>query len=101
APDAVALVVSGRETSYAELDDAARQLAKLLRSVGARPGRHVALLLPRGEQLVTGVLATVHSGAAYVPLDAASPAARIGSVLEDCKPVAVLVTEATEAGLPQ
>ena len=100
-PEAVALVVRGRETSYAELDRRAERLAQLLRSAGARPGERVALLLPRGEDLVTAVLAVVRTGAAYVPLDAANPPARIQAVLEDCTPVAVLLSAATAAGMPE
>ncbi|WP_052391108.1 non-ribosomal peptide synthetase [Streptomyces sp. NRRL B-24484] len=99
-PDAVALAVSGRDTSYAELDSAAAELADLLRAAGARPGERVALLLPRSEELLTAVLAVLCTGAAYVPLDAANPPARIAAVLADATPVAVLATDTTEHGLP-
>src|SRR5438552_1183092 len=45
-PDRPACTLYGRATTYAELDDRARRLAASLARLGARPGRHVGLLLP-------------------------------------------------------
>ena len=100
-PDSVALVVEGRELTYAELDRRANRLAHALRDLGAEPGRIVAFCLPRTEDLVVTVLGILKSGAAYLPLDTTHPEARLAGILEDAEPLAV-VTNAELAGrLPQ
>jgi amino acid adenylation domain-containing protein len=91
-PDAVALVVAGRERTYAEVDRDANRLAHALRATGAAPERIVGILLPRGADLVTAVLGTLKSGAAYLPLDPAHPPARLAEIVEDAEPVAIVTT---------
>ncbi|WP_156766318.1 AMP-binding protein, partial [Mycobacterium sp. E342] len=67
-------------------------LAHLLVAQGAGPGGCVGLLLPRGAQAIVAILAVLKSGAAYVPIDPGLPAARIGFLVADAAPVAVLTT---------
>ncbi|MFI1728984.1 amino acid adenylation domain-containing protein, partial [Streptomyces acidicola] len=75
-PDAVA-VDTGRTTlTYAALDAASAALAARLRAHGVRPGDLVGLLTEPGADTVTGVVGILRSGAGWVPLDAAHPAAR-------------------------
>nr|WP_306432917.1 non-ribosomal peptide synthetase [Streptomyces harenosi] len=96
-PDAVAVECEGRVLSYGELNARANRLARHLRGLGAGPEVPVALCLPRDEQLVVCVLAVLKAGAAYVPLDPASPAERLAFVLEDGAPRVVV----TNGGLPE
>jgi non-ribosomal peptide synthetase component F len=91
-PDAVAVTAGGRSLTYRELDEASNRLAHLLIEHGARPGRCVALLLPRSIEMVVSVLAVLKSGAAYLPLDAAHPDARIRFTVGDAGPVMALST---------
>jgi len=95
-PDAPALVCDGRRLSYAELDERAGRLARLLAERGAGPERFVGLLLPRSVDLVVALLAVVRSGAAYVPVDPGYPADRIAYVLTDTAPELLIGTRATE-----
>ncbi len=90
APDSVALVVDGREYSYAELDRRANRLANALRAKGAGVGQLVALCLPREVDLIASVLAVLKTGAAYVPIDPTLPAARRMAILDDAQPVVQL-----------
>ena len=78
--------------TYRELDEAANRLAQLLASQGVGPGQRVALVLPRSVEAIVAMLAVVKTGAAYVPIDPAVPAARIGFVLGDAAPVAAITT---------
>ncbi|MEB4212384.1 condensation domain-containing protein, partial [Mycobacterium sp. 94-17] len=90
--EAVAVSFEGRSMTYRELDEASNRLAWLLIDVGAGPGRCVGLLLSRSEQAVVAALAVLKTGAAYVPIDPMVPDARVGFVLDDAGPVAVLTS---------
>ncbi|MEV3904904.1 amino acid adenylation domain-containing protein [Mycobacterium sp. NPDC050551] len=91
-PDAVAVTFEGRSLTYRELDEAANRLAHLLAGLGAGAGEYVALLLERSAEAVVAILAVLKTGAAYLPIDPALPAARIGFMLADATPIAAITT---------
>src|SRR5581483_1708029 len=99
-PDATAVTCRGKRLSYAELNTRANQLARRLVGLGAGPERLVAIAMPRSAEMLVAVLAVLKAGAAYVPLDPGYPAERIGFVLADARPVAVLTTAVTGRNLP-
>ncbi|WP_233597088.1 non-ribosomal peptide synthase/polyketide synthase [Corallococcus sp. CA041A] len=100
-PDAIALKSGGETLTYAALERASNQLAHHLRRQGVRPGHRVGLCLERSFDLVTGLLGILKAGAAYVPVDAKTPAERITWMLQAAS-VSVLVTqEALADELPQ
>ncbi len=84
-PEAVALSFGGRSMTYRELDEAANRLAHLLAGQGAGPGQCVALLLSRSAEAIVAILAVLKTGAAYLPIDPALPAARIGVHARRCR----------------
>ncbi|MFF5973373.1 amino acid adenylation domain-containing protein [Streptomyces sp. NPDC012769] len=90
APDRVAVVVAGTETTYAELNARANRLAALLRGRGAGPGARIGLCLRRNVDLTTAVLAVLKTGAAYVPLDPTHPPARVAEIAADAGVSAVI-----------
>ncbi|WP_142308657.1 non-ribosomal peptide synthetase [Mycobacterium interjectum] len=91
-PDAVAISAGERSWTYREVKQAANRLAHLLTERGVGPGRRVALLLPRSADAVVAMLAVLKTGAAYVPIDPTVPVARMGFVLDDAAPIAVITT---------
>ncbi len=91
-PEAVAVSFEGRSMTYRELDEAANRLAHLLAGQGAGPGECVALLLSRSAEAIVAILAVLKTGAAYLPIDPALPAARIGFMLADAAPIAAITT---------
>ncbi len=91
-PEAVALTFGDLSMTYRELDEAANRLAHLLSGYGVGPGACVALLLERSAQAVVAMLAVLKTGAAYLPIDPALPAARIGFMLTDAAPIAAITT---------
>ncbi|MGE2721052.1 amino acid adenylation domain-containing protein, partial [Mycolicibacterium celeriflavum] len=91
-PEAVAISFGNRSWSYRELDDSATRLAHVLATHGARPGQCVALLFSRSVEAITAMLAVLKTGAAYVPIDPALPAARIELMVNDAAPVAAVTT---------
>ena len=92
APEAVALVCGERSWTYCELDEASARLAHLLAGQGAGPGQCVALLFSRSAEAIVSMLAVLKTGAAYLPIDPALPAARMEFMLADAAPIAVLTT---------
>jgi len=59
---------------------------------GAGPGGCVALLFSRSAEAIVAMLAVLKTGAAYLPMDPAHPDARIGFMIADAAPVAVVTT---------
>ncbi|GHG84274.1 non-ribosomal peptide synthetase [Comamonas sp. JC664] len=96
-PEAIAVVDGERTLTYRELDASANRLAHHLLSLGAGPERVVALGLDRSIELVTGLLATLKAGAAYLPLDPSYPAERLAYMLSDSRAVVLVTTQAHEA----
>ena len=93
-PDNVALVCQGASWTYREVDEAAHGLAHFLIGHGAGPGGCVALVFERCAEAVIAMLGVLKTGAAYVPIDPGLPSARVGFMLADTSPVAVLTTTA-------
>ncbi|MBV8786088.1 MAG: AMP-binding protein, partial [Mycobacterium sp.] len=91
-PDAVALTCGGESLTYSKLDQASNRLAHLLIGQGVGAGDRVGLVFPRSPEAVTAILGVLKTGAAYVPVDPALPAARVEFVLSDAAPVAVVTT---------
>jgi amino acid adenylation domain-containing protein/non-ribosomal peptide synthase protein (TIGR01720 family) len=82
-PQAVAVVGEDGRLTFAELDAAANRLAHHLAERGVGSGTPVAVLLERGTDLVTALLAVLKAGGTYTPLDASAPAERLSLLLED------------------
>jgi amino acid adenylation domain-containing protein len=57
--------------------------------------------MERSAGLVTALLAVLKTGAAYLPVDPSYPAERIGYMLADAAPVAVLTDSRTAGSIPQ
>ena len=92
-PHAVAVLCDGTETTYAQLNTQANQLAHLLTNLGIGPESLVALCLDRGPEMITAVLAVWKAGAAYLPIDPQYPTDRIAFMLEDSSTSLLLGTE--------
>ncbi|WOX26004.1 amino acid adenylation domain-containing protein [Streptomyces solicathayae] len=94
-PDRLAVHAAGHGFTYAELDARAAVVADGLRRQGLGPGARVGLLVERSAEMVAVVLGVWRAGMAYVPLDPATPADRIGFILGDSGS-ALLVTDLPE-----
>ncbi|MFJ5985357.1 MupA/Atu3671 family FMN-dependent luciferase-like monooxygenase [Lentzea sp. NPDC092896] len=100
-PDATAVVSRDGSLTYEQLRRRANQVAHRLISVGVRPGSLVGVAVGRSVDTVAALLGVLKAGAAYVPLDPKYPAARLGFVLEDAAPAAVLVDAESKAAMAQ
>ncbi|MEM7198647.1 MAG: amino acid adenylation domain-containing protein [Planctomycetota bacterium] len=80
-PDAPAVGTDGRWWSYAELDEHADQLARVLAARGVGPEARVGLAADRGFLEWVGMLGAWKAGAAYVPLDPTFPVDRLAWIV--------------------
>lgn len=69
--------------SYNELNGFSNRLSKLLREVGAMPNELIPLLCKRSPEMIIGILGTLKSGAAYIPLDIEQPMERISYIIKN------------------
>jgi amino acid adenylation domain-containing protein len=94
-PEATALVFSGQSTKYAALEQDSNRLARALRAIGCARGDRVALLLPKSARAIVAMFASLKADCIYVPLDTASPAARLQRILESCECHCLLAERST------
>jgi amino acid adenylation domain-containing protein len=83
APDSLAVTAGADSLTYSELELRSNQLAEHLRSLGAGPDSLIGILLERSLASVISSLAVLKAGAAYLPLDPASPSDRLAFMLRD------------------
>src|SRR5262249_21850839 len=81
-PDRPACTLYGNPTSYAQLRDQARRLARSLADMGARPGRHVGMLLPNIPEYLVALQACWLTGATALQLSPLMVAEEVAHWLE-------------------
>ena len=94
APDRIAVEYEGESLSYGELNQRANQLAHYLQARGVGPEVMVGICVERSLEMVTGLLAILKSGGAYLPLDPDYPQSRLDFMLADAG-VPVLLTHSS------
>jgi amino acid adenylation domain-containing protein len=81
-PDAPALVASGELLTYRDVDQRARLLAMHLKQLGVGPESVVATCMAPSVDLPVALLGILRAGGAFLVLDPAYPAARLGGMLK-------------------
>src|SRR5207245_2553770 len=106
-PDTIALIYEAEQVSYERLNRESNKLAWYLLSKGIKNESIIGIRLDRSIELVVSLLATLKSGAAYVPLDMSYSRLRLQMMIEDAG-VSALITrhsiegeEATEPEVEQ
>lgn len=89
-------VGGGEHIGYHECDRRSSALAVRLLQQGVQPGQFVAIAVDRGPLLAVAAMAILKARAAYVPIDPALPAERIGFLLRDAS-AAIVLTETVYA----
>lgn len=99
-PQVVAVSHGEWRLTYEELNERANRLARYLQGRGVRAGDLVGICMERNVDMVTGIVAVLKTGAAYVPLDSDYPAQRLQAMLDDASPRVMLIQESLRARLP-
>ncbi|CAM3332753.1 amino acid adenylation domain-containing protein [Tsukamurella hominis] len=86
-PRSRAVAGDGAPLSYAELDALSNRWARRFLAEGVGPGDVVAVTAPRSIGFVAVVLGVAKAGAAFLPIDAATPRERIEAMFDDARPV--------------
>ncbi|WP_419794896.1 amino acid adenylation domain-containing protein [Pseudomonas palleroniana] len=92
-PEAIAVTYAGESLSYGDLNALANRLAHRLIADGIGANDRVAICAERSLEMVAGLLAILKAGAGYVPLDPAYPDERLGYMLQDSAPRALLTQQ--------
>jgi len=79
--------------SYRALDEQSDRAARVLRSMGTRPGQPVGLCMDKSPDAIVAALGVLKAGACYVPLDPFSPVARSAPIVRACE-IRIIVTRA-------
>jgi amino acid adenylation domain-containing protein len=94
-PFKVALVMADEAVTYGELERDSNRLARLLIDHGCQPDDRVCLVTPKSPTAIVAMHGILKAGAAYVPIDPASPAPRVARILEAAEPRLVLAAART------
>ncbi len=98
--DALALVdtATGRDLSYAVLDDRIARLAAHLRvAAGVDRGDRIAVLSHNGHELIELLFACARIGALLVPLNWRLAPTELIEIVEDCEPTVLVADDANAA----
>ena len=99
--EAPAIVSGDEKLCYSDLENLSNQLAHILREAGCKPGDRICILMPKSPAAILSMIGILKAGCMHVPIDTASPAARIRRILDSCEnrwilaagPVAPLLDE--------
>ncbi|HEX8275252.1 MAG TPA: amino acid adenylation domain-containing protein, partial [Longimicrobiaceae bacterium] len=100
-PDAPAVSYGGETLTYAELHHRSLALAGELAARGVGPDARVGLLAERSPEMVVAMLAVLHAGGAYLPLDPDHPSERLAFMLKDAGARVLLAQPALLGRVPE
>ncbi|MCU1246142.1 MAG: hypothetical protein JWN02_2052, partial [Acidobacteria bacterium] len=103
-PDAPAAIFSAEEggevtLTYGELNESANRFARRLQALGIAIEDRVAIIAGASMLRLVAILGVMKAGAAYVPMDPASPLDRLHGMIADCSARLVLAEPALAASL--
>lgn len=98
-PDRVAVVASTGTLTYGELTGLALRIAEAIDDPD-RPGRRVAIRLPRGQAQVVARVAAALSRAVQLAVDVSDPAQRTDALLTDFEADLLVTDRATDEACP-
>lgn len=92
-PDRIAVVDGARRVSYQALAESVRTFAHGLRDLGVGRGHRVAIWMPNGLDWIVSALASLHLGAAIVPMNTRYRGAEVADLVRRSRPTVVVVAD--------
>lgn len=92
-PDKIALIFEGRKFTYRQVDELSNIVAYVLRKKGVQPNDVIPVIGKRSWYVLIAILGILKSGAAYMPLDPASPGDRLQYIVDEAKSKTGLIWE--------
>jgi len=83
--DAPAIVMGDDVLTYGQLETSSNRLAHVLREAGCQQGDRVCILMPKSPAAIVSMIGILKAGCMHVPIDAATPAARIRLIFDSCE----------------
>ncbi|OAB29610.1 hypothetical protein PMSD_21425 [Paenibacillus macquariensis subsp. defensor] len=82
-PNHPAVICGEISLTFAQLNQRANRLARILREKGVTADRIVGIMVERSVEMIVGLLGILKAGGAYVPIDPSYPDERIKYILTD------------------
>ncbi|MCP4155327.1 MAG: amino acid adenylation domain-containing protein, partial [bacterium] len=98
-PEKIVLDFENNTLTYAQLNEKANQLARLLREKGIKTGSIAAVMAEYCLEVPVGILAILKTGAAYLPVDLQYPDERIHYLLKNSN-VELILTHRNRQAIP-
>jgi amino acid adenylation domain-containing protein len=83
--DATAVIMGAETMTYGQLETSSNQLAHLLQQAGCNKGDRVCILMPKSPAAIVSMIGILKAGCMHVPIDTATPAARIRHIFDSCE----------------
>ncbi len=91
-PSQTALTFEEQTITYRQLNELSNKLANQLNKLGLLHGDAIALLAPRGMEMIVSILGILKLGCTYVPLNVEFPDERLEYIIRDAQVKAVVHT---------
>jgi len=98
-PGHLAVESRDKKLTYRELNEAANQLARFLRSQGVEKGGVAAIMLESSADVLVSIMAVLKTGAAYLPLGFEYPEERINYLLQSSGAKILITRESLIRGM--
>jgi acyl-coenzyme A synthetase/AMP-(fatty) acid ligase len=84
-PNATAIVMGRESLTYGQLETSSNQLARVLQQGGCKKGDRICILMPKSPAAIVSMIGILKAGCMHVPIDTATPAARIRHIFDSCE----------------
>jgi amino acid adenylation domain-containing protein len=89
-PDRAAIVMAETQLTYGDLESHTNRLARSLIDHGCGADSRVCVIAEKSPWTIAALLAVLKAGGTYVPVDSASPPARVARIIQASEPSLVL-----------
>ena len=100
-PEAMALVSAAEQLSYAELNERANRMARVLRRRGVSTESQVCVWMDRSVEMVVTLLAILKAGGVYVAFEASEPQERLRLMLQDADVKLIVTQQRRQETMPE